>query len=84
MDRSDITSTLTARLSKQVQNLKDQLKASRDLHEKTVIDANTNHAAQLETLKKKLKSFEELSSKIIEEKASLYEKTNDYPRLGAN
>jgi hypothetical protein len=68
----DITTQLSANYGKQIQNLNDQLVASKTLYEKTILETNKNHAEQLLTLSNKLKSFEELGKKTTEEKANLH------------
>ena len=68
----DITTQLTANYSKQVQNLNDQIKASKELYEKTVLVSEKNHSEQLLTLNGKLKSFEDLAKKTTEEKTNLH------------
>ena len=68
----DLTTQFTANYGKQLQNLNDQLKASKELHEKTMAGVNKNNAGQLEVLTVKLKSFEELANKTSKEKQELH------------
>jgi exodeoxyribonuclease VII large subunit len=68
----DLTTQFTANYGKQIQNLNEQLKASKELHEKTMADVNKNNAGQLEVLTVKLKSFEELANKTSREKQDLH------------
>lgn len=56
----DITNQLSANYSKQIQNLNEQLKATKELHEKTKEEAKKNHSDQLVILTNKIKTIEDL------------------------
>lgn len=56
----DISDNLTANYSKQIQNLNDQLKGTKELHEKSTLEAKKNQLEQIETLSNKIKTIEEL------------------------
>lgn len=56
----DITNQLSANYSKQIQNLNEQLKATKELHEKTKEEAKKNHSDQLIILTNKIKTIEDL------------------------
>jgi len=68
----DITTLLTANYGKQIQNLNEQINASKALYEKTIIESNKNHSEQFLNLTNKLKSFEDLAKKTTEEKTNLH------------
>ena len=68
----DITDQLAANYSKQIKNLEDQVLASKNLHDKTLVEAGNNHAAQLKVLQGKLIAFEELSAKSKDDSAKIY------------
>ncbi len=52
--------------------MNDQLKSTIDLNEKKLAHSQTNYNEQLATLDGKLKSFEELIAKTIQDKTTLY------------
>jgi hypothetical protein len=68
----EITTQLTANFSKQIQNLNEQLLATKELHEKTKSELAKNHSEQLITLQTKLKNSEELYNKTTQEKLNLH------------
>jgi exodeoxyribonuclease VII large subunit len=70
----DVTQQLTANFKKQVDNLNEQLRLSKELHEKTKDELNKTYAEKLQVLNSKLKIFEELASKSSEEKNQLHQK----------
>jgi len=63
---------LTTVYNKQIENLNEQLKAIKELHEKTLADTKKNYNDQMEVLSGKLKSFEELVTKTTTDKAALH------------
>jgi exodeoxyribonuclease VII large subunit len=71
---NDITQQLSANFKKQVDNLNEQLRLSKELHEKTKEDLNKTYAEKLSAANTQLKHFRELSSKTSTEKAGLHEK----------
>ncbi len=68
----DITSQLTANFGKQIQNLNEQLLATKELSEKSKTELIKNYSDQLINAQNKLKSFEEINAKSLKEKNDLY------------
>jgi exodeoxyribonuclease VII large subunit len=71
---NDITQQLSANFKKQIDNLNEQLRLSKELHEKTKQDLDKTYAEKLNAANTQLKHFQELSSKTSIEKAGLYQK----------
>jgi exodeoxyribonuclease VII large subunit len=69
---NDVTQQLSANFNKQIQNLQEQLKLSKELHEKTKEDLNKTYAENLIAANMQLKNFQELSSNTAGEKASIH------------
>ncbi|MDB5276133.1 MAG: hypothetical protein JWR61_1088 [Ferruginibacter sp.] len=68
----DTKTELTTVYNKQIENLHEQLKATKELNEKTLADTKKNYTEQMQTLTDKLKSFEELVGKTATDKAALH------------
>ncbi|MBS1761822.1 MAG: hypothetical protein JSR00_03010 [Bacteroidetes bacterium] len=59
----DITDNLNANYLQQIKNLEDQIKASKELHEKSVSELNINHEGQLKVLQEQISSLSTISKK---------------------
>lgn len=70
----DVTQQLSANFKKQVDNLNEQLKLSKQLHEKTKEDLNKTYAEKLDAANVQLKNFQALASKTANDKASIYQR----------
>jgi hypothetical protein len=70
----DITEQLSANFKKQIDNLNEQLRLSKELHEKTKEDLNKTYAEKLSAANTQLKNFQELASKTSTEKSGLHQK----------
>lgn len=68
----DTKNELKIIFDKQMQNLNDQLKAAKELNEKTLAATKKNHDDQVLFLSNKLKSLEDLGGKTSQEKAVLH------------
>lgn len=68
----DTRTQLAAVFAKEVENLRQQLTGEKALHEKAVTETKRSHDAQLLVLNSKLKSFEELASKAVQDKTGLH------------
>lgn len=74
---NDVTQQLSANFKKQIDNLNEQLKLSKELHEKTKEDLNKTYIEKLNAANTQLKNFQELASKTTIEKASLHQKETE-------
>jgi exodeoxyribonuclease VII large subunit len=71
---NDVTQQLSANFNKQIQNLQEQLKLSKELHEKTKADLDKTYSEKLNAANTQLKNFQELASKTANDKASIYQR----------